>query len=190
MVCKHYDDITYISKDSRQYFKDTCPLCVIKVEKKCNLFWGCCLVVMRLQKSLKCMTALGDFVSNCYHFKYERSNIDFCIEGNLFENSRPHVMRYFDNIDKAEDFTSQRFKTISLSDAQRRNSCMSYESSMLNTVCKTYSNGSRCVNCDMKNDDTKNSDYVGIRPKTNLDNFCKQVALHINVTPINHLGMR
>ena len=97
-------------------------------------------------------------------------------------------MRYFDNIDKAEDFTSQRFKTISLSDAQVRNLC--YESSMLNTMCKTYSNGSRCVNCKMKNDDTRNSDYVGIRPKTNLYNFHQRVALCINVTQINHLGMR
>ena len=67
---------------------------------------------------------------------------------------------------------------------------MSYESSMLNTVCKTYSNGSRCVNCEMKNDDTRKSDYVGIRPKTDLDNFRKQVALCINVTLINHLGIR
>ena len=99
-------------------------------------------------------------------------------------------MHYFDNIDKAQDFTSQRFKMISLSDAQVRNLCMLYESSMLNTVCKTYSNGSRCVNCKMKNDNTKNSDYIGIRPKTNLDNFHKQVALRINVTLINHLGMR
>ena len=99
-------------------------------------------------------------------------------------------MCYFDNIDKAEDFTSQRFKMITLSDAQVRNSCMSYESSMLNTMCKTYSNGSRCLNCKMKNDDTRNSDYVGIRPKTNLDNFHQRVALCINVTPINHLGMQ
>ena len=86
-------------------------------------------------------------------------------------------MHYFDNIDKAEDFTSQRFKMISLSDAQVRNSCMSYESSMLNTLCKTYSNGSRCANCEMKNDDTRNSDYAGIRPKTNLDNFRKYVSM-------------
>ena len=99
-------------------------------------------------------------------------------------------MHYFNNIDKAEDFTLQRFKMISLSDAQVRNSCMSYESLMLNTMCKTYSNGSRCVNCKMKNDDSRNFDYVGIRPKTNLNNFCKQVVLHINVTLINHLGMQ
>ena len=33
MVCKHYDNITYISKNSRQYFEDMCPLCIMKVEK-------------------------------------------------------------------------------------------------------------------------------------------------------------
>ena len=32
--------------------------------------------------------------------------------------------------------------------------------------------------------------YVPLRPKTNEDHCCKQVALHINVCPVNQLSMR
>ena len=136
--CSHYDDVLYISKVSREYYKATCPSCALKISSQCNRFWGCCIANMRNQS--KCYDfnqALG-FVYHCYHFQYERSYINFCIEGNLFDNSRRHVMCYFDNIDRPEDFTSQRFKTITVPDHQVRISKHSYEASMMNTICRSH----------------------------------------------------
>ena len=52
------------------------------------------------------------FVQNCYHFNYERSYLNLCIKGNLFENALRQ--RYFNLIDRTEDFTTQRFKTLKL----------------------------------------------------------------------------
>ena len=36
--CHHYDNMSYIAKESKQYYKDTCPSCVLKVDKPCNRF--------------------------------------------------------------------------------------------------------------------------------------------------------
>ena len=43
--CSHYDDILYISKVSREYYKATCPSCALKIssQQQCNRFWGCCI---------------------------------------------------------------------------------------------------------------------------------------------------
>ena len=41
--CHHYDNMSYIAEESKQYYKDTCPLCVLKVDKLCNRFWNCCI---------------------------------------------------------------------------------------------------------------------------------------------------
>ena len=99
-------------------------------------------------------------------------------------------MRYFDNIDRPEDFTSQCFKTITLSDHQVRISNHSYEASMMKTICRSHSNGLHCPNCDLQDLVFHGLNYVLLRPKTNEDYFRKQVALQINITPINNLGMR
>ena len=63
----------------------------------CNQFWNCCIVRMRLGKAFTSITQAVVMSSNCYHFIYERSFIDFCIEGNIYENSRCHSLRYFQN---------------------------------------------------------------------------------------------
>ena len=75
-------------------------------------------------------------------------------------------MRYFDSIDRPEDFTSQRFKTITLSDRQVRISKHSYEASMMNTICKSHSNGLRCPNCDLQDLVFRSVNYVLLRPTT------------------------
>ena len=43
----HYDDILYISKVSREYYKATCPSCALKISSQCDRFWGCCMGKMR-----------------------------------------------------------------------------------------------------------------------------------------------
>ena len=99
-------------------------------------------------------------------------------------------MHYFNNIGRPEDFTSQCFKTITLSDHQACISKHSYKASMMNTICRSHSNGLHCLNCDLQDLVFCGVDFVLLRPKTNEDHFRKQVALRINVTPINNLGMR
>ena len=44
--CHHYDNVSYIAEESKQYYKDTCPSCVLKVDKLCNRFWNCCITRM------------------------------------------------------------------------------------------------------------------------------------------------
>ena len=86
-------------------------------------------------------------------------------------------MRYFNNIDRPEDFTSQLFKTITLSDHQVHISKHSYKASMMNTICKSHSNGLHCPNCDLQDLVFRSVNYMLLRPKTNDDHFRKQVAL-------------
>ena len=105
--CNRYDDVLYISQESHHYYKDTCPLCVLKVTIKCRRFWNCCITRMKHQKSFSTIQEVVSFQNSCYHFRYERAYIELCIEGNICENARQHVMRYFSSIDTPESFTSQ-----------------------------------------------------------------------------------
>ena len=116
--CSHYDDVLYNSKASRKYYKATCLSGALKISSQCNRFWGCCIAKMQNQKAFYDFNQALWFVYHCYHFQYEQSYINFCLEGNLFKNSRRHVLYYFDNIDRPEDLSSQHFKTITLSDCQ------------------------------------------------------------------------
>ena len=61
---------------------------------------------------------------------------------------------------------------------------------LLNTVYKAYLNGSKCANCEMQDNVNRGANYVPLRPQSNDDHTRKQVALHFNVCPINHLGCR
>ena len=161
----------YISKQSCEYYEATCPICDLRIGTACERFWGC------------------KFATHCYHFQYERSFVDFSIEGNLFEQSKRHMLCYFAHINKPEDFTSQQFKTISLSDRLVKRCPSSYEISMLNMVCRTHLNDTRCGNCEMQGSFSRGVDYILLQPKTNKDHFRHQVARRINVTPINDMGM-
>ena len=40
--CHHYDNMSYISEESKQYY-NTCPSYILKVDKPCNRFWNCCI---------------------------------------------------------------------------------------------------------------------------------------------------
>ena len=110
------------------------------------------------------------------------------MEGNIFETVHRHAIRYFSSIDIAEAFTSQRFKQLSMSDEVVSKLNLSHCIALLNTICRIGNNGAKCANCEMQEDSMRNSYYVPLRPKSNEDHLCKQVALRINVCPVNHLG--
>ena len=61
--------------------------------------------------------------------------------------------------------------------------------SMLNTLCRPSSNGSCCANCEMQSIKDHGINYVKIRPKTNEDHQRSQIAHHVNITPINDIGI-
>ena len=61
---------------------------------------------------------------------------------------------------------------------------------LLNPVCKSLSNSTKCANCEMQDSINKGAYYVPLRPKTNDDQKQKQVALQLNVCPLNNLGTR
>ena len=90
-------------------------MCVMTIGSCRNQFWNCCIVPMRLGKAFTSITQAVVMSSNCYHFIYERSFIDFCKEGNIYENSRHHSLRYFLNIDRPEPLTSQRLRQFTIS---------------------------------------------------------------------------
>ena len=104
--CNHYDDVFYISPEGRQYYKDMCPMCIFKVGRKCNRFWNCCIQHMKTQKCFNSVEEAVSFEDGCFHFQYEHAYIELCMEGNVYENARCHVMRYIFYINKAESFMS------------------------------------------------------------------------------------
>ena len=179
--CNHYDDVFYISPEGRQYYKDMCPMCIFKVERKCNRFWNCCIQCMKTQKFFNSVVEAVSFEDGCFHFQYECAYVKLCMEGNVYENARRHVMRYFFYIDKAEWFMSQQFKQLSRISP-------SHSALLLNTACRTESNGAKCANCEMQDSLNRGSNYVSLYPKSNDDHQCKQVALRLNVCAINRLG--
>ena len=120
--------------------------------------------MMKLRKEFKTITQAYDFVSNCFHFKYERAYIELCMEGNVYENSRRHAMRYFLNIDRSESLTSQRLKQISMSNKVVDGLLPSSSVALLNPVCRPLFNGAKCANCEMQDNMNKESYYVPLRP--------------------------
>ena len=69
--CCLYGNVLYISSKSRQYYKDTCPLCMSKADKMCNRFWHCCITRMRHQKAFTTVREAISFANNCFHFQYK-----------------------------------------------------------------------------------------------------------------------
>ena len=104
---------------------------------------------MRHQKAFATIQQAASFTSECFHFKYERACIELCVEGNVYENAHRHLMRYFANIDMPEPFTSQCFKQLSMLNKVVSSGKASPSVALLNTACKTHSNGLRCANCEM-----------------------------------------
>ena len=158
--CHHYDNMSYIAKESKQYYKDMCPSCVLKVDKPCNRFWNCCITRMQHQKAFATIQQAASFASECFYFKYKCAYIELCVEGNVYENACRHMMRYFANIDMPEPFTSQCFKQLSMSDKVVLSGKASPSVALLNTTCKTHSNGLRCANCEMLDKVNRNAYYM------------------------------
>ena len=167
--CKHYDDVLYISNESRCYYQATCPQCVLSIEKSCHRFLNCCILRMRLQKAFTTVKQALSFATQCFHFKYECAYIELCIEGNVYENSHCHATRYFLNIDHPESLTSQRLKQLSMSNEIVDKLLLSATVTLLNPVCKPHSNGAKCENCEMQDNVNKGAYYVPLHPKTNDD---------------------
>ena len=159
-TCTHYDDIPFLSRKSLQYYKAVCPLCVMTIGMSCNQFWICCMVRMRLGKAFSSIAQAVTISSNCYHFIYERSYIDFCIEGNIYENTRHHSLRYFLNRDHPEPLTSQRLRQLTVSRKTTSLLTPSNHVSLLNPVCRPSMNGAKCANCEMQSSSSKELFYV------------------------------
>ena len=85
--CNHYGDIKGLSKKSLTYYRAICPMCVMTVSPLCSQFWNCCIVRLRFGKKFSSLCEAEAFACGYHHVKYEKSFIDFCVEGNIYENS-------------------------------------------------------------------------------------------------------
>ena len=161
------------------------------VSPSCSQFWNCCIVRLRFGKKFSSLCEAEAFACGCHHVKYEKSFIDFCVEGNIYENSRRHSLRYFLNIDRPELLTTQHLSQLTVS--REITSMMQPPSehvAFLNPVCKPLMNGAKCANCENYVGAFKESFYVPLRPQTNEDECRKQICLRVNVCPINDLQLR
>ena len=168
--CNHYGDIKGLSKKSLAYYRAVCPMCVMTVSPSCSRFWDCCIVRLHFGKKFSSLLEAEAFACGCHHVKYEKSFIDFCAEGNIYENSRQHSLRYFLNIDHPEPLTSQRLSQLTVS--REITSMMQPPSehvAFLNPVCKPLMNGAKCANCENYDGAFKELFYVPLRPRTNED---------------------
>ena len=86
--CNHYGDIKGLSKESLAFYRAVCPMCVMTVSPSCSQFWNFCIVRLRFGKKFSSLCEAEAFACGCHHVKYEKSFIDFCIEGNIYENSQ------------------------------------------------------------------------------------------------------
>ena len=191
MKCTHFNDATDLKQSCRNYYSTTCPICMFKISGCCYRTSGvCCVKGMRKRLQLSSMDEADAFVQNCYHFNYERSYLNLCIEGNLFENAFRHTIRYFNLIDRTKDFMTQRFKTLKLNKKYVKK-CFRKEISsnmaMMNTIYTLHTNGAHCPNWEMQSADDHGINYVKIRPKTNEDACRSQIVRRINITPINDM---
>ena len=105
--CNHFDEDFSLGASSKCCLSLTCLICVFKIAKLCNRqFSGkCCIWGMKKDHIFINVEEALAFCLNCYHFSYERSYLDFCIEGNIFENALRHGIRYVNLINHGDDFT-------------------------------------------------------------------------------------
>ena len=88
-----------MNETSKDYYSLTCPICVFKIGSSCRGREDCCIIRMKGRRKFDSVLQVIEFGQNCFYFIYERSYLYFYMEGNLFENSQQHFMRYFDFID-------------------------------------------------------------------------------------------
>ena len=107
---------------TRQYLSFTRAVCVFKIGKECGRSEdSCCIKRMTNRVKFDEPAEAFAFVTNCYHFLYERNCLDFCTKGNIFENAQRHCIRYFNFINRTNDFTAQRFRELNLNSAYVKN---------------------------------------------------------------------
>ena len=114
-TCIHFDNC-HESEEVREYLSLTCPLCVLKIKKKCSdiAFIPCCIEKMKNRKLFKDIDEAADFLTTCRHFKYKRAYLNFSLEGNLFENTICHSIRYFASINCRYDACVQNLNYMQL----------------------------------------------------------------------------
>ena len=84
--CTHFKSV--LDAVAKDYFMATCSICVFKIERSCNRSADdCCIKRMTKRSKFPHLVHATNFVSNCYYFCYERNYLNFCIEGNIFENT-------------------------------------------------------------------------------------------------------
>ena len=106
--CNHFDDDFSLDASSKRYLLLICLICIFKIVKSCNrlLSGDCSIWGMKKCHIFKNVEGASAFCLNCYHFLYERSYLDFCIEGNIFKNALCPGIRYFNLINRGDNFTS------------------------------------------------------------------------------------
>ena len=96
--CAHFNN-SNLTESTLTYLTSTCPICVFMITKSCGKNEDdCCIKRMEDRDGFVNLQEAVDFSTNCYHFLYERHYINFCIEGNLFENGMRHIIRYFNSL--------------------------------------------------------------------------------------------
>ena len=109
--CIHFEDEVVMNDEVKQYLSVTCAIYILRIGQKCKREDCHIRAMMKRKRFLKPSDALG-FMTQCYHFAYERSYLDFCLEGNIFENALRHLIRYFNFINCQNDTMAQRFKVL------------------------------------------------------------------------------
>ena len=181
--CTHHEDVT--NEMTKAYLKLTCAYCAIRIERPCDDTIRCCIRKMEDGEWCTTVTDAWTFAKTCRHFNFEKTFIDFVLEGNPFENLHRHTERYFEYIDKRQDLTTQCLKL-----AGRMVKEGGFEDGIMSNVCKYSDNGTRCWACERQPKDSVGVRYIEIRPRVNEDHARKQIAKRVNVCAINNLRYR
>ena len=184
--CAHYEDVT--NQDTKAYLKLTCAHCALYIDRVCgNDGDKCCIRKMENGEWCTKVTDAWNFAKSCRHFKFEKTFIDFVLEGNPFENAHRHMERYFEYIDKRQDLSTQRLKLAGKLMAVDNGE---FEDGIMSNVCASSDNGTRCWACERQPKNLVGVQYVEIRPRLNEDHMRKQIAKRINICAINNLRYR
>ena len=184
--CAHYEDVT--NQDTKAYLKLTCAHCALYIDRVCgNDGDKCCIRKMENGEWCTKVTDAWNFAKSCRHFKFEKTFIDFVLEGNPFENAHRHMERYFEYIDKHQDLSTQRLKLAGKLMVVDNGE---FKDGIMSNVCASSDNGTRCWACERQPKNLVGVQYVEIRPRLNEDHMRKQIAKRINVCAINNLRYR
>ena len=172
-TCTHFDNC-HESEEVREYLSLTCPLCVLKIKKKCSdiAFIPCCIEKMKNRKLFKDIDEAADFLTMCRHFKYERAYLNFSLEGNLFENAICHSICYFASINRQYDACVQNLNYLQLmTQWVKKGGALTDALCKVGITCRSSFNGACRSMCEMQKKQDSGIEYVKIRPMTNEDGW-------------------